>query len=108
MYRDYRKLIKESAKELKKLNKEHRQTLVGSRLQLMYLLKSGEARTVTKASQLLHYSREHCQRWLKVYREEGLKGLLKPEKKAPGSKERMTPEAWEKLYAALKQGEIAS
>ena len=108
MYEDYEKLIKESKARLRTLAKEHRNKLVGTRMRLLYLLKSGEAKTVSQAAQKIHYSRSQCHRWLKSYREEGLEALLKPEKKPPGLTERMTPAAWKSLTEALAKGEIAS
>ena len=108
MYQDYEKLIKESKASLRTLAKEHRNKLVGTRMRLLYLLKSGEAKTVSQAAHKIHYSRSQCHRWLKSYREEGLKALLAPQKKSPGLTERMTPAAWESLTKALAKGEIAS
>ena len=77
-------------------------------MRFLRLLKNGEAKTVGQAAQKIHYSQGHCQRWLRSYREEGLKALLEPQKKAPGLTERMTPAAWESLTKALAKGEIAT
>lgn len=107
MRHDYQRLIKETEEELFEQERQHRHSVVGSRLRMLRLLKSGEATSVEAVSGLLGYSWRQCQRWLTRYRIEGLAGLLTAAKRG-GSKERMTAEAWEALDRALKQGEIAS
>jgi transposase len=106
---DYRKLIKESKEELHELERKYRHTHVGQRLQLLGLLKSEECGSVNEAAKLLVYSRRHCLRWLKRYREEGLDGLLLNRMCRRGNRsERMTEEAWQALNEVLERGEIAS
>ena len=108
MRHDYRKLIKESVEALKALEKKHRNSVIGSRIRFLRLLKSGEVSSVEAAATMIHYSRGHCQRWLKSYQERGLSSLLETIKKPPGQSERMTPEAWEVLNEALGKGEIGT
>lgn len=108
MRRDYRKLIKESEAELKALAARYRNTVVGTRLRLLQLLKEGEAGSVEQAAEHLHYSRRQVQRWLKSYSETGLSGLLKQPAKPTGAPERMTETAWQALDEALRRGEIAT
>lgn len=46
------------------------------RIQLLYLLKTQQAKTVQSAAQLLGRHRVTLQEWLRRYREHGLDGLL--------------------------------
>jgi transposase len=108
MRHNYDSLITESEAELKALVAKHRNSVTGSRLSMLYLLKSGQAKSLREASEQLHYSRRHCQRWLNEYQQDGLSALLAAPKKAPGPRERMTPAAWSALKQALLAGEIAT
>lgn len=71
-----RVVIEETVEDLKTLMRQ--QTPVGDkeRIQLLYLLKSGQAQTVTQAAQLLDRGRATLQRWLAKYQEDGIRGLL--------------------------------
>jgi len=108
MRHDYDHLITESEADLKALVANHRNSVIGSRLSMLYLLKSGQARSLREVSEQLHYSRRHCQRWLNDYQQDGLDALLVASKKARGPRERMTPAAWSVLKKALLAGEIAT
>ncbi len=107
MRHDYQRLIEESEEELLALERKYRNSVMASRLQMLRFLRSGEARSVQEAADLIGYSWRHCQRWLTSYQREGLAALLMPPKKAPGPSERMTEEAWCALGEAMKRGEIA-
>jgi transposase len=107
MRHDYKQLIKETAEELQQQERQHRHNLMGTRLRMLRLLKTGEASSVQAAAKLLGYSWRQCQRWLSQYRAEGLSSLLKIKRRG-GSTERMTPEAWATLDSAMRQGEIAT
>jgi transposase len=108
MRHDYQKLIKESVEELAEQERKHRHSVIGSRLQMLRLLKSGEASSVQQASTLLGYSWRQCQRWLTQYQTDGFGALLTPPKTRGRSQERMTPQAWEALSEAMRQGEIGT
>ena len=108
MRRNYEELIKESEGELKVLEAKHRNSVVGTRLRLLRLLKTKEASSVEGAAQMIHYSRRHCQRWLGAYYERGITALLASANKPPGAPERMTLKAWDELEQALLRGEIAT
>ena len=108
MRHDYQKLIKETTEELAEQERQHRHSIIGSRLQMLRLLKSSEATSVQQASNVLGYSWRQCQRWLTQYQANGLSALLTPPKARGGTQERMTPEAWEALNEAMKQGEIGT
>jgi putative transposase len=106
MFRDYTQVIKESPNELRNLQDKHRNTLIAPRMRLLFLLKSGEVRTLRQASELIQYSRMQCHRWMKAYQEEGLKALRKQPRR--GAPERMTVTALMRLKKALARGELAS
>ena len=108
MRRDYQKLIKESEAELKALEAKHRNSVVGTRLRLLRLLKIEEVTSVEQAAQIIHYSRRQCQRWLRRYYDSGLDALLEKPGQSTGAPERMTAEAWQALDEALRQGDIAT
>ena len=68
--------IQESESELKKLLRKEKTGSGKERVQLLYLLKSQKARTITQASELLGRHRVTLQDWLVKYRQGGLEGLL--------------------------------
>ncbi len=106
---NYPELIKENPEELHTLERKHRQSHIGRRLQLLRLLKSEECRSVREAADILGYSLRQCLRWLKQYRQEGLVGVMHNGIAQGGNRyERMTPEAWQALGEAMKRGEIGS
>jgi transposase len=69
-------LIQENASELFSLMKQYQPSRHRTRVQALYLLKSGKADSIAQTSQLLGYSRKTVQRWLSQYQREGLQGLL--------------------------------
>ena len=108
MHHNYQNLTRESVSELERQEKKHRNSVIGSRMRFLRLLKSGEASSVEAAATMIHYSRGHCQRWLKSYQAQGIQALLEPLKKPPGQSERMTSAAWDALNAALDKGTIGT
>lgn len=72
----YKIEIAESSEVLKKLLGQQKTGAGKERVQLLYLLKSGKAKTVQEAAQILGRHRVTVQEWLKRYREGGLKELL--------------------------------
>ena len=68
--------IQESESELKKLLRKEKTGSGKERVQLLYLLKSQKARTITQASELLGRHRVTLQDWLAKYRQGGLESLL--------------------------------
>lgn len=105
---NYEEIIKESERELLKLEKHHRYSHLMQRVKMLRLLKTGECRSLTKAAVALGYSRRQCQRWLDDYRAEGLEALLENRIAQRGRREWNNDEAWEALQTALKGGEIAT
>ena len=74
--------IAESERELEKLLKQTSGPKK-TRLQALYWLKLGVVETTQDIAVLLNCHRVTVSRWLRTYRESGMKGLLE-EKKSPG------------------------
>ena len=72
----YKLDIAESVEELKQLLGRQKSASDKERVQLLYLLKSGQAKTVQAAAALLGRHRVTVQEWLGRYRQGGLAGLL--------------------------------
>jgi transposase len=69
-------MITESADDLKQLLKQERHHGKRQRIQLLYLLASGQARFRTEAADLLGLDRTTVGRWLALYETGGLAALL--------------------------------
>ncbi|MFQ4143416.1 helix-turn-helix domain-containing protein [Chlorogloeopsis sp. ULAP02] len=73
-------------------------------MQLLYLLKTGYAPTVTRAAQILSRNRSTVQQWLQVYRNQGMEGLL--EQKHSSGRPRAIPKwAENALHQQLQKQE---
>jgi transposase len=72
----YKLEIAESVEDLKQLLRSQKSTSDKERIQLLYLLKSEQAKTVQAAAELLGRHRVTVQEWLRLYRKGGLTGLL--------------------------------
>ncbi len=94
----YKLEIQESEDDLKQLLRQQRTASGKERVQLLYLLKSGQAKTVQDAAPILGRNRVTLQKWLRHYRKGGLTRLL--EKKARSGRPRTIP-AW--AEAALQK-----
>lgn len=68
--------ITETAEELKILMSQQKSGQNFVRIQALYLLKTGQFKTVTALSLILGKHRVTIQDWLKIYRSEGIEGLL--------------------------------
>jgi transposase len=71
-----RVVIEEGVEDLKALMRQQTQVGDKERVQLLYLLKSGQAQTVTQAADILGRGRATLQRWLAKYQDGGISGLL--------------------------------
>lgn len=72
----YKLEIAESVEDLKQLLRVQKSASDKERIQLLYLLKSEQAKTVQAAAELLGRHRVTVQEWLRLYRQGGLVGLL--------------------------------
>ena len=95
-------VIHEESEHLLGLMKKEKHLLKRDRLQALYLLKSGEAKSITQAGRILGRNRATVQRWMSLYAIEGLEGLLTV-KPTGHRKAEIPPWAQEKLKARLKQ-----
>jgi transposase len=105
---NYPEVIKESQRELQKLEKRHRYTHLFHRLKMLRLLKSGACRNLGEVAEQLGYSWRQCQRWFALYSKGGLDELLVSRVHERGPRELVTDEAWEELEEAMKKGQIAT
>lgn len=72
----YKLEIKESEAELKQLLREQKNASGKERIQLLYLLKTQQAKTVQAAASMLGRNRVTVQEWMGHYRQGGLEKLL--------------------------------
>ncbi|NES98731.1 MAG: helix-turn-helix domain-containing protein [Desertifilum sp. SIO1I2] len=96
--------IRETEEELKQIL-AHQKTATGKeRVQLLYLLKTGNASTISQASVIIGRHRVTVQKWIQQYQTSGLESLL--EKKQSSGRPRAIPSWAEKaLDQKLQQEE---
>lgn len=100
----YKLDITESEQDLKSLLRNQKTASAKERMQLLYLLKSGQAKTIDCAASLLGRHRVTVQKWLRLYRTGGLAGML--ERKSPPGRKQSIPEwAQNALSKRLEQPE---
>lgn len=93
--------IKETVDELKKLIEQADDIKVKERLQVLYLLKTGQVRTLKALSQLLIKDTSTLYRWLRQYKAGGLAQLLEIYE-ASGKPASIPADIVEKLKLRLK------
>jgi transposase len=98
----YKLEITESEEDLKDLLRTQKTASAKERVQLLYLLESGQAETVDCAASLLGRHRVTVQKWLRLYRKDGLAGLLE-RKPPPGRKHSIPDWAQDALSNRLRQ-----
>lgn len=97
----YKIEIKESEAELKQLLGGQRTATGKERVQLLYLLQTGQAETVQTAARILGRHRVTVQEWLRRYRTGGMESML--EVKVPLGRTRAIPDWAEKALAKRLQ-----
>ena len=102
---DYSTLIKEAVSELQKLERRQTEVLFRDRIRYLRVLKSGEAKTQKEASDLIGISGRQGQRNWRLYREEGLLGMLRPIER-PGAPTKLKEEEYEELDKRLESDDI--
>ena len=75
--------VRETAVELEELIQKQSNPMLKERLQVLYLLQSPEAMSVSAVAKVVGRHRGSVQRWLSLYREAGLEGLLET-RQSPG------------------------
>ena len=96
--------IIESEKELKTLLGNQKTASDKERIQLLYLLKSGQAKTIQQAASLLGRHRVTLQKWAQRYRQGGLEQLLSHSPRS-GAKSTLSDAAETALKNRLEQPE---
>lgn len=96
--------VHESAEYLLKSLRQAKSAVQAERLRLLWWYKSGQVSEHKEFSHRLGRSPSTITRWLKVYREEGLAGLLE-ERKAPGKPRRINGDLLRQLKARLDSPE---
>ncbi len=105
MHIAYPQVITENAEELRACAQRVRGTAAAPRVQMLRLLKSGEATNVPQVATLVGYSPRHVQRWWQTYRTAGLVALIRVYRPA-GKPAQLTEEAWAGLQIELEAGRI--
>ena len=82
--------IQESKEQLKALLHQQKLAQNKERVQLLYLLKSGQVQSVSEAAHLLGRHRVTLQGWLSLYRQGGISALLQINK--PTGRPRTVPD----------------
>jgi transposase len=102
---DYPAIIAESVTVLHARETASRGTAAAPRLQMLRLLKSGEARTLPQVAALLGFSARQVERWWQTYRDKGLTALERVYHPA-GKRAQLTEDAWAGLQHELEAGRI--
>lgn len=102
---DYSRTIRQDPKRLQEYERQQRGTTLASRVRLLRLLKTGQARSLPEAAALLGYSTVQVTRWWGCYRQRGLPGLLQNPVR-PGRPSQMTAAAWRGLQHEMRAGRI--
>ena len=100
----YKIEISESEAELKELLRQEKTGSGKERIQVLYLLKTKKAKTVTEAAEMLGRNRVTVQDWLEKYRQGGLEKLLS-KKVSTGRPKKVTQWAEKALEKRLKEKE---
>jgi putative transposase len=96
---NYQHVIQETPSQLKKLQTQQKDISKFRKMQGLYLLKTGEVKTVTRLADYLGVHRVTIQTWLKIYRKEGVSGLLTEPENQGGR----PPKIEESAIAQLKE-----
>lgn len=105
MWIDYPTVIGESEDELAAQEWRLRGTRQHVRLQMLRLLKCGQARSLAGCAPLLGYSVPQLSRWWQRYKEAGLEGLIAAKARL-GKTSRLTSAAWAGMEEELRAGRI--
>lgn len=100
----YKLEIAESVEDLKQLLRSQKSASDKERIQVLYLLKSEQAKTVQAAAELLGRHRVTVQEWLRLYRQGGLSSLLSHNPR-PGRQPSIPQWAQDALNKRLQQEE---
>lgn len=97
----YQLEILETVEELKELLVQQKTASNHERVQLLYLLKTGQSPTISQAAAILGRNRVTLHKWIRQYLSGGIEGLL--QKKSASGRPRALPEWVEKALAKRLQ-----
>lgn len=97
--------IAETGSELKTLLSKQTTVQGKERIQALYLLKIGQAKTLKELGILLSRDRATLYRWFQRYKTNGLDGILEVKKGRRGRKPAIPPPVMEKLKQRLEKPE---
>jgi transposase len=100
----YKLEISESEEDLKRMLRGQKTASDKERIQLLYLLKTKQAKTIQSAAEMLGRNRVTVQDWLGNYRQGGLAGLL-GHKPRTGRKQSVPQWAQKALMKKLEESE---
>lgn len=103
---NYDELVKESAKDLRVLYRKQSSALFRRRLQFLMLLKSGQCSSQAQAGALIGIKARASEKLWKLYRSEGVQGLLRPP--AKGRPAKLTEGAKADLQTELDGSRVAT
>jgi transposase len=93
--------IKETLEELHQAMRRAPDKYIYRRIHFLYLLKSGQSKTLENVSEILNVHRKSVSEWLKLYEKRGLAGLI-DRRKPPGRQGSMPKEIHEALRERLE------
>lgn len=102
---NYQHVIQETPSQLKKLQTQQKDLSKFRKMQGLYLLKTGEVKTVTHLADYLGVHRVTIQKWLKIYRQQGVNGLLTEPEDQGGRPKQLEDSAIAHLQERLSQEE---
>jgi len=94
--------LTETEEQLKALLHQERHRVKKDRIQVMYLLKTRQAKRIEGLAKLMGKHRNTLSNWLKAYEAGGLEKLLEI-KKQPGKQPLILPEMQQRLAERLKE-----
>lgn len=100
--------IKETAKELSSLMKDRQAIKVREKIQVLYLLKSGQCQQINLLALIVCRHRKTIHQWLSDYKREGLNSLLNSTRTLPGRKSNIPSDVIEIIRAKLLEREFSS
>lgn len=101
----YQETIKESTSELRKLEKLQTDSVLRDRVRFIHVLKKGAAKTQKEAAAQIGVGQRQGQRNWRLYKEQGLKGLIKPPQKG-GGQTKLKESEFEELEKYLLEKEV--
>lgn len=93
--------IKETEEEIREMLKSEQQVKRQNRLQALYLIVRGQAKSRSQVSKMLGFNRNTISEWIRLYEAGGLEKLLEIYKPG-GAKPKITAEVIEEISRVLK------